>query len=113
MQAPGVVEAGAYDAAVAVDAGTDALGDADPDADAGPSPPPMEAGPMVVGAHYITTIYVKTDAGMVIGLIEFAATDPAPPSVTFVLPAGTKSVTAYEFCNLHGLWASKPLAVKA
>jgi desulfoferrodoxin (superoxide reductase-like protein) len=109
MTPPGTVappvDAGPPDAA--------ALADADPDADAAPPPPPVDAGPVILPEHYITTIYVKTDTGVVAGLIEFKSNDPSPPSVTFVLPAGTKSVTAYEFCNLHGLWASKPLAVKA
>lgn len=27
------------------------------------------------------------------------------PEATFVIP-GAKSITAYEYCNLHGLWAS-------
>lgn len=99
---------GGPDAAVVADAGLDASDDAD----ATPAAP-MDAGPMVLPEHYVTTIYVKTDTGVVAGLIEFTSSDPAPPSVTFVVPPGTKSVTAYEFCNLHGLWASKPLTVQA
>jgi len=44
-------------------------------------------------------------------LIEFASTDPAPPQVTFRLPEGATTVTAYEFCNLHGLWSSEPISL--
>jgi hypothetical protein len=108
------------DASADADLGADA-GDASDDADLGTdaaigldaAPPPADAAPPpgAVGEHYVTTIYVKTDAGIVAGLIEMKSSDPAPPSVTFILPAGTKSVTAYEHCNVHGLWASTPLAV--
>jgi desulfoferrodoxin (superoxide reductase-like protein) len=48
---------------------------------------------------------------MVVGLWEFASTDPAPPSVTFTLPAGVSSVVAYEWCTLHGLWKAAPIEV--
>ncbi|MBK6693626.1 MAG: hypothetical protein IPG50_15680 [Myxococcales bacterium] len=125
-----VVDGGpaAVDAGSAMDAGMDAgtLGDGavddagdggatdggTPVIDAAPPPPPPPTGPISVPEHYVTTIYVKTDTGVVAGLLELKVGDAAPPSVTFVLPAGTKSVTAYEFCNLHGLWASKPLTLK-
>ena len=105
MQVGVALDAGA-DSAVA-DAADAATLDAAMDADAAPAP--------VVGTpeHYVTTIYVKTDTGVVAGLVEFVATDAAPPSVTIVLPPGTKSATAYEYCNIHGLWASKPLAITA
>lgn len=95
MQKASIADGGVMDAA-----------DADPDADAAPAV-------VMTPEHYVTTIYVKTDTGVVAGLVEFTSSDPAPPSVTFVLPAGTKSVTAYENCNIHGLWASKPLAISA
>lgn len=102
MQKATVAEGGVVDAAV-VDADIDAAyGDAAPD-----------AAPLPLGTpeHYVSTIYVKTDTGVVAGLIEFSSSDASPPSVTFVLPAGTKTVTAYEYCNIHGLWASKPVSV--
>lgn len=104
---PVVPDAGAIDAAAD---GSDDAADGAPDVVVAP---PMDAGPTVLPEHFVAWIYVKTDTGMVAGLIELKSTDPAPPSVTFVLPPGTKSVTAYEFCNLHGLWASKPLEIKA
>lgn len=111
MQKSGLVypEAGA-DAAPTV---MDAMADGDADGGDAVAPPANDGGPMMVAEHYITTIYVKTDTGVVAGLIEMSSSDPAPPTVTFVVPAGTKTVTAYEYCNLHGLWASKPLTVKA
>lgn len=92
--------------ATLVDGGVPDAGDAGEDADAAPVQ-------VTTPEHYVTTIYVRTDTGVVAGLVEFSSSDASPPSVTFVLPAGTKSVTAYENCNIHGLWASKPLAVGA
>lgn len=72
--------------------------------DTGPPPP----------AHYITTIYIKAEIDgidTVIGLYEFVETDAAPPTVDFPLIPGLTSVTAFEWCTLHGLWATTPLAL--
>jgi hypothetical protein len=73
-------------------------------ADEAPKPP--------TAIHYITTIYLKSQAGDVVGLYEFASTDAAPPTVLFTLPAGVTSVTPYEYCTIHGLWANdaKPVS---
>ncbi|MDB4995478.1 MAG: hypothetical protein JWM74_2910 [Myxococcaceae bacterium] len=116
------LDAGYVDATVPVDAakpdagtdaGLDAALDASNDAgdagdagtvDAGPKPP--------TAIHYITTIYLKSQTGDVVGLYEFASTDAAPPTVIFTLPAGVTSVTPYEYCTIHGLWANdaKPVS---
>ncbi|RKY18750.1 MAG: hypothetical protein DRQ55_12470 [Planctomycetota bacterium] len=53
--------------------------------------------------HWITTHYVKNQAGVVIGLQEYAGTD-AEARHGFELPAGTTRITAYSFCNRHGHW---------
>ena len=91
--------------APAAEAGMDA--DAKADADAGPPlPPPPE--------HYITTIYVRgmvDGRDTVLGLHEFTSTDAAPPTVRFPIPAGVTAVEANEWCTLHGLWKSTPLAI--
>lgn len=107
------LDAGAMDASADTgpkDAGVDAAHAGDADAgdagDAGATLPPIE--------HYITTIFLRAKVGdvdTVVGLWEFSSTDAAPPTVSFVLPAGVKAVTAYEWCTLHGLWASEPLAI--
>ena len=71
-----------------------------------------EAGPAVV--HFITTVFLRAvvnGAETVVGLWEFNATDPAPPTVQFTLPAGVTSVVAYEWCTLHGLWRAPALMV--
>lgn len=108
------LDAGAVDAASAADAAdaraadaADAARDAEAGADAGDAgkAPPV---------HYITTVYLRGSVGgkdTVVGIWEYASTDAAPPTVKFTLPAGVTSVVAYEWCTLHGLWKSAPLAV--
>jgi hypothetical protein len=108
------LDAGAYDAGDAGDAakpegGADA-GDAGAKLDAGADAGDAGTPPV----HYITTIYLRgmvNGKDTVVGLWEFASTDPAPPSVEFVLPAGVTAVEAYEHCTLHGLWKSAPIDV--
>ncbi len=108
------LDAGAYDGGdagkdggdAAADAGADARADADASVDAGASD---AAKPPV---HYITTVYLRAEVNgqdTVVGLWEFQSTDPAPPSVKFTLPAGVTTVTAFEWCTLHGLWKSDPI----
>lgn len=101
----GVVDASRPDADASLDAGADAADAADA-ADTGAAVPPPE--------HYITTIFLRAkvnDVDTVVGLWEFNSTDPAPPTVSFALPPGVTSVVAYEWCTLHGLWASEPLTI--
>ena len=57
--------------------------------------------------HFISTIYIKDQDGLVMGAQEFSGTDAAP-TVTFTLPKGTTEVTAYAYCNLHDLWMADP-----
>jgi desulfoferrodoxin (superoxide reductase-like protein) len=101
-----------------VDAGTDARADAGRVVDSGVRDATADAAKeggttttTTTTVHYITTIYLKSSAGVVVGLWEFASSDPAPPTVVFTLPAGVTSVTAHEFCTLHGLWAADALTV--
>lgn len=102
----------AADAAKEAEAGPADAGDAG-DADAAPdAAPPVDAGKPPV--HYITTIYLRADVGgkdTVVGLWEFKSDDPAPPTVRFTLPLGVTSITAWEWCTLHGLWKSDPIPV--
>lgn len=85
-------EAGAADAAADAKAAADA---APADAAARPT-------------HYVTTIWIQDDKGRVIFMKSWLPTDPAPPFVAVRIPQGTKTLTAYEHCNLHGVWASAP-----
>ena len=60
--------------------------------------------------HYIPYVYVKDAAsGAIIGLKEFKATDAAPVSAEFEVPAGTTSVVPFAYCNLHGMWSAPAL----
>lgn len=51
-------------------------------------------------AHYIKLIGLETSKGvMMTELIP-----GVPPKAEFVLPEGAKVLTAFCYCNLHGLW---------
>ena len=54
--------------------------------------------------HFIELIWAKDQDGRVVAAKQLAPGDA--PSLTFTAPAGTTSVTAFESCNLHGVWAS-------
>jgi desulfoferrodoxin (superoxide reductase-like protein) len=99
VDAGSIVDAATKPDASMVDAGADSGIKAD-------AAPPME--------HYITTIYLRgvvDGVDRVVGLWEFSSSDAAPPTARFTLPAGVKSVVAYEWCTLHGLWRAPALAV--
>ena len=53
--------------------------------------------------HYITWIALETVEGRQRKILA----PGEKPEVTFELSANDKVVSAYEYCNLHGLWASK------
>lgn len=59
--------------------------------------------------HYVTTIWIKDERGRVLFMKSYAPNDAAPPFVAMKIPAGVKALTAYEHCNLHGVWASAPI----
>jgi desulfoferrodoxin (superoxide reductase-like protein) len=45
---------------------------------------------------------------MVVALQEFMPGGGTGATMTFMLPAGSTQITAYGYCNKHGLWASSP-----
>ena len=51
-------------------------------------------------AHHIAWIYIQTEKG---GQRRCLAPGEEPKAV-FALTEGDKPVTAYAYCNLHGLW---------
>ena len=68
--------------------------------------------PMTKG-HWISDIYVKNQDGIVVGLKSWEAKDytgeeAKQAKATFTLPAGTTSITAYAYCNLHDHWKAVP-----
>ena len=64
--------------------------------------------------HYATHIYVVDEGGEIVAL---QAMDPSsgmvPATMTFDIPTGAKSLVAYEFCNIHGLWMGPEVSVPA
>lgn len=66
----------------------------------------------MTSAHWITTIYVRDQDGLVIGLRDFGQAALLPqfsrgeiPEMQFQAPPGTRQVRAYSYCNLHQHWA--------
>lgn len=50
--------------------------------------------------HYIQWIYLETKEG-----VQAKCLQPGEePKAVFVLNEGNEVVSAYEYCNLHGLW---------
>ena len=69
--------------------------------------PPRPEG---AGAHFVGTLWLEAETG-VLALYDFAPTDAAPPNLTVRLPRGVKSLRAFAWCNVHGLWGSAPVAL--
>jgi len=53
--------------------------------------------------HSILWVYLQTDKGGQRKCLEVVA----EPTVTFALTADEKPLTAYAYCNLHGLWMAE------
>lgn len=53
--------------------------------------------------HYIQWIALETKAGSQIKYLN----PGEKPEAVFVLAEGDEAVSAYEYCNLHGLWEKK------
>jgi desulfoferrodoxin (superoxide reductase-like protein) len=60
--------------------------------------------------HWITTVYVKDQDGVVIHLQEFDGSEEVA-TISFAPPESTSQVTAFAYCNLHGLWQSDAMPV--
>ena len=56
----------------------------------------------MVPEHFIQWVYLQTEQG---GERKVLKPGDAPEAV-FVLSPGDKVISAYEYCNLHGLWKS-------
>jgi len=61
--------------------------------------------------HYIATIYVKDQHGVVAGLKKLGPKDGSKIHEFAVNPTAAE-LTPYEYCNVHGLWAG-PKFVKS
>eukprot|EP00594_Rhizosolenia_setigera_P016285 CAMPEP_0178957460 /NCGR_PEP_ID=MMETSP0789-20121207/10931_1 /TAXON_ID=3005 /ORGANISM="Rhizosolenia setigera, Strain CCMP 1694" /LENGTH=350 /DNA_ID=CAMNT_0020639721 /DNA_START=55 /DNA_END=1108 /DNA_ORIENTATION=+ len=77
---------------------------------------PSNDNPDVV--HYVTDIYVVDETG---SIVYYTKLDPSiaadetdgKATVTFDVPSGVSTLTAYEWCNLHGLWVGPEVTVDA
>ena len=54
--------------------------------------------------HYIQWIVLETKKGCQKAIL----TPDNKPEATFLLTEGDEVVSAYEYCNLHGLWKAEP-----
>lgn len=77
------------------------------------TPHPMIRQNGATRAHWITTMYVRDQDGLVIGFRDFGQLEVKPqfegrsnPSLSFSLPPGTTRVRAFSYCNLHDVWAT-------
>ncbi|MCI2048400.1 MAG: desulfoferrodoxin [Lachnospiraceae bacterium] len=57
----------------------------------------------MLAEHYIMWICLETDKGTMLRHLE----PGSAPAAEFTLQPGEKGLTAYAFCNLHGLWAKE------
>ena len=57
----------------------------------------------MVDNHYIQFIALETTSGAQIKYLK----PGEKPVAEFVLAAGEKAVSVYEYCNLHGLWVKE------
>lgn len=62
--------------------------------DIGSAPHPMTE------EHHISWVYIQTEKGGQRKSLDHTGA----PSVTFMLSEDDKMVTAFSYCNLHGLW---------
>jgi len=61
--------------------------------------------------HWPEYVYVVNEAGVVVFFVEIAPTVPDPVTLVFETPAKSHTLTAYVYCNIHGLFESEPFAV--
>lgn len=57
----------------------------------------------MVEAHYIEWVILETEKGF--QKVDLHANEA--PKAEFILTEGDKVVTAYAYCNLHGLWKAE------
>jgi desulfoferrodoxin (superoxide reductase-like protein) len=65
---------------------------------------PMVASTDPAIVHFITLIYVLDQAENVVVMKNLDPTGVDKAAISFSVPSGATSLTAYEWCNKHGLW---------
>mmetsp|Transcript_16485 Transcript_16485/g.28268 ORF Transcript_16485/g.28268 Transcript_16485/m.28268 type:complete len:353 (-) Transcript_16485:178-1236(-) len=63
------------------------------------------------GPHWITEIYVTDQSGAIVTMVSLDTAGVDVATLDFPVPEGAESLTAYAWCNLHGLWAGPAVAV--
>merc|ERR1719189_923504 len=72
---------------------------------------PMSGGDDPNSVHFITHIYVLDQGGNIVAMRNLDPNGVDVASISFTIPSTATSLTAYEFCNLHGLWQGPTTAV--
>lgn len=69
--------------------------------------------PMVEGSrpHWVTSIYITDEMDNIIAMESLDPKDVDKAEMSFEIPEGVKELTAWEFCNLHGLWKGPTVSV--
>jgi len=73
---------------------------------------PMVASDAAATVHFVTHIYVLDQAGEIVVLKNLNPENVDKAQVDFTVPSSATSLTAYEFCNKHGLWKGPTVTVK-
>lgn len=63
--------------------------------------------------HWITDLYVLNEKNEIIYWKTLDPTGKDTATTTFSIPAGTKKVTVYSWCNIHGLYVGPTYDVEA
>jgi len=61
--------------------------------------------------HFVTHIWVVDQAGNIVVMRNLDPYGVDKATITFGLPSNATSLTAYEFCNLHGLWKGPTVSI--
>jgi len=72
---------------------------------------PMTASTDPSLVHWINSIWVVDQSGVVVASRQLLPDEAGPASLTFAVPAGTTKLTAHEYCNIHGLFAGDEMPV--
>ncbi|CAB9497474.1 Desulfoferrodoxin [Seminavis robusta] len=65
---------------------------------------PMVASDNPTTVHFITHIYAVDQNNQIFAVETMDPNQAAPATVVFEVPEDVTAMTAFEFCNLHGLW---------
>jgi len=73
---------------------------------------PVTASADPTKVHWPEYVYVVNESGLVVHFVELAPSgDGGPVKVYFETPASSSVLTAYTYCNIHGLFVSEPFKV--